>query len=336
MSPSTLFLSGKDDETSGLDSSRKVLLLNIVSLTGIVFLVVFSSYALVIGNPVQAAWDGAVAILLIISLVFLRKTRKFTLVSRLNIFVFAVLLLYLFSYGDPGSTGPLWSFTFPLFVMSLIGTKAGTVVTLVFTGVIFGIFQSGHMLVDHIYTFDYKIKYFGSFLGVSILAFTFEYFHSEYEKILSDRNSRLQQAMDNVKEKETALWQSENTCYELVERSEEGIVLIQDKVIKLINPALTEMGGYTIEDCTGKIFTDFIAEEKKKEVFANYLLRLANVATPKIYETIIKCKDGSTFDAEIRAGRLVYKGNVADLVFIKKIADKKINRRKKEIQATIM
>ena len=142
--------------------------------------------------------------------------------------------------------------------------------------------------------------------------------------------------MDKIKEKETALRQSENTCSELVERSEEGIVLIQDKVIKFINPALTEMGGYTIEDCTGKVFTEFIAEEKKKEVFANYLLRMANVITPEIYETIIKCKDGSTFDAEIRAGRLIYNGKVADLVFVKNLADKKISRRKKDIQATLM
>ena len=331
-----MFLFGGDDKELGLDFSRKVMLLNIVSLTAIAFLIVFSIYAWVIGDLTQAVWDGAVALLFIISSVFLHITRKFTLVCRFNIFVFAVLLLYLFSYGDPGSTGPLWAFTFPLFVMSLIGIKAGTVVTMIFLGLIFGIFQFGHLLIDYTYTLNYKIKYFGSFLGVSILAFSFEYFHSEYEKILSDSNFRLQRTMDKIKEKETALRQSENTCSELVERSEEGIVLIQDKVIKFINPALTEMGGYTIEDCTGKVFTEFIAEEKKKEVFANYLLRMANVITPEIYETIIKCKDGSTFDAEIRAGRLIYNGKVADLVFVKNLADKKISRRKKDIQATLM
>ena len=336
MAIARLFLAWVDDEESGLDSSRKVLLLNIVTLTGIAFLVVFSIYALVVGDLVQAAWNGAVALLFIISLVFLHKTRKFTLVSRCNIVVFAVLLLYLFSYGDPGSTGPLWSFTFPLFVMPLIGINAGTVVTLVFLGLIIGIFQSGHLLFDYVFTLDYKIKYIGSFMSVSVLAFFFEYFHSEYEINLSDRNRRLQRTMNKVKERETALRQSDNTCRELVERSEEGIILIQDKVIKLINPALTQMGGYTIEDCTGKVFTDFIAEEKKKEVLANYLLRLANVATPEIYETIIKCKDGSMFEAEIRAGRLIYKGNVADLVFIKNLTDKKRNRRKNEIQAALL
>ena len=336
MAISRLFLFGGDDEESGLDSSRKLLLLNIVSLTGIAFLVVFSMYALAVGDLVQAAWNGAVAFLLILSSVFLHQTRKFTLVRRFNIVVFAVLLLYLFSYGDPGSTGPLWSFTFPLFVMSLIGIKAGTVVTLVFLGLIFGVFQFGHLLFDYAYTTDYKIKYSGAFMGVSVLAFYFEYFHSAYEKKLSERNSRLQRTMDTIKEKETALRQSDNTCRELVERSEEGIILIQDKVIKLINPALTQMGGYTIEDCTGKVFTDFIAEEKKKEVFGNYLLRLANVATPKIYKTIIKCKDGSTFEAEIRAGRLLYKGNAADLVFIKNLTEKNRNRRKTDIHATLM
>jgi PAS domain S-box-containing protein len=336
MATSRLFLFGGDDEESGLDFSRKVLLLNIVSLTGIAFLVVFGIYSLVVGDLVQAVWNGAVALLFIISLVFLHKTRKFTLVSRFNILIFSVLLLYLFSYGDPGSTGPLWSFTFPLFVMPLIGIKAGTVVTLIFLGLIFGVFQSGHLLFDYVYTLDYKIKYFGAFMGVSILAFFFEYFHSEYEINLSDRNIRLQRTMDKVKERETALRQSDNTCRELVERSEEGIILIQDKVIKLINPALSQMGGYTIEDCTGKVFTDFIAEEKKKEVLANYLLRLANVSTPKIYKTIIKCKDGSTFEAEIRAGRLLYKGNVADLVFIKNLTDKNRNRRKTDIHATLM
>lgn len=331
-----MFLLGGDDEELGLDSSRKIVLLNIVSLTAIAFLIVFIIYALAIGDFAQAAWDGAVALLFIISSVFLHKTRKFTLVSRFNISVFAVLLLYLFSYGDPGNTGPLWAFTFPLFVMSLIGIKAGTVVTLIFLGLIFGIFQFGHLMVDYTYTLNYKIKYFGSFLGVSILAFTFEYFHSKYEKALSEKNSSLQQTMDKVKEKETALRQSEGTCYELVERSEEGIVLIQDKVIKLINPALTEMGGYTIEDCIGKVFTDFIAEEKKQEVWANYLLRMAHVVTPEIYETIIKCKDGSTFDAEIRAGRLIYNGKAADLVFIKNLADEKIHRRKTDMHATLM
>jgi len=328
MSKLISFLSGESEKGFAIENVRRVMLVKIVIHFAMVFLLVFGVYSLLRNKPIVASGDFIAFLFLAASSLYLRMSHNWRLVSYIDISLMAVLFLFLIAHGDSRITGVLWTFTFPLFVISLLGTRTGSYVVAGFLSAAFILLLFGKIVGFAAYSADFAIKYTSAFFAVSILAFFFEYVHRALEHRLEERNRTLTIALRAVKEKERALKQSENTCYELVERSAEGIILIQDKVIRMINPSLCEMGGYILEDVIGKEFIRFVAPDQAKDVFANYLLRIANVVTPEEYETTILSKDGTRLTVLLRAGRLIYKGKPADLVFVKKLGKERTNKRR--------
>jgi PAS domain S-box-containing protein len=166
---------------------------------------------------------------------------------------------------------------------------------------------------------DFKFRFLNSFLVVTVLAIITEAIRCKLERKVQKRNKELDFALSEIKKRERAINESEFTFKELIDRSNEGIVIVQNKIIKYINQSLSQMGGYTIDELIDSQFTNYIADDKVKEVFANYILRLANVKVPKAYNSILIGKDGTRIPVEIRGGRIPFKGNMADLVFIRKL-----------------
>ncbi len=63
---------------------------------------------------------------------------------------------------------------------------------------------------------------------------------------------------------EQALRESEEKHRTLVERANDGIVVIQDKILKLVNRRFAEMSGYSVDQLLGTPFTDYLTPEEKR------------------------------------------------------------------------
>ena len=74
---------------------------------------------------------------------------------------------------------------------------------------------------------------------------------------------------------ERALHESEEKYRNLVERANDGIVIIQDGIMKYLNPRLAEMGGYTVQESTGTTFTDYLHPAERPIVIDRYNRRLS-------------------------------------------------------------
>ena len=125
------------------------------------------------------------------------------------------------------------------------------------------------------------------------------------------------------KRAEEALQESEEKYRNLVERANDGIVIVQDGIIKLINARLAEMRGVTVEEVIGTPFTDQIYPDELPEVVDRYKQRMAGEDVPPIYETALRRRDGSKIHAELNAGMVTYQGKPADLVIIRDITERK-------------
>ena len=133
------------------------------------------------------------------------------------------------------------------------------------------------------------------------------------------------------KEMERKLKESEEKHRSLVERANDGIVILQDGVIKFANPKAAKMGGYeSPEEIVGKPFLNFVHPSQAKKLEESYKRRLAGNNITPIYETVLKKKDGSELYVEINGGRIIYDGKPADLVIIRDITERK--KHLKEIQ----
>jgi PAS domain S-box-containing protein len=131
---------------------------------------------------------------------------------------------------------------------------------------------------------------------------------------------------------EEALRESEEKYCNLVERANDGIVIIQDRVMKYVNPRLAEMGGYTVEELTGTPFTDFAPPAELPKLVDRYVRRMSGEDVEPIYETVLKSKDGSDINVEINASTISYQERTADLVLVRDITERK--RAEEELKAS--
>jgi len=108
----------------------------------------------------------------------------------------------------------------------------------------------------------------------------------------------------------------------IVESAEDGIVIIQEGVIKYANPYVEDVLGYSGKSVVGENFLDLIAQESKEEVYRNYQKTIKGEKTA-IYEAKIKTRTGDNIFGEIHAHKVTYEGKPADLAIIRNIKARK-------------
>ncbi len=122
---------------------------------------------------------------------------------------------------------------------------------------------------------------------------------------------------------EGALRESEEKYRNLVERANDGIVIIHNGLIKYANPSAIHLSGETTEGMRGKPFADYIHPDKVDKLVKGYNLLMSGEDVKSIFETIFKAKDGSYVYAEVNASLITYEGVPADLVIIRDITERK-------------
>jgi len=135
-----------------------------------------------------------------------------------------------------------------------------------------------------------------------------------------------------LRQAEQALRESEEKYRNLVERANDAIVIIQDGLIKYVNPAVAKMWGGSVEDMLNNRFIDYVHPTELPQVLGRYQRRLAGEEVPSRYETVLLRKDGSKLYAEIDAGVIPYEGKPADFVIIRDVTERKQAEEKIRLQ----
>ncbi|MBL7139099.1 MAG: PAS domain S-box protein, partial [Bacteroidales bacterium] len=124
------------------------------------------------------------------------------------------------------------------------------------------------------------------------------------------------------KKAEETLRESEEKYRNLVERASDGIIIIQDGIIKFANQQLVKMWGGTTEEIIGTSFINHLHAGSKEELVDRYRRRMAGDEVPTMYEVELQRKDGSKLYAELNAGVTLYEGKSADFVIIRDITER--------------
>jgi len=127
----------------------------------------------------------------------------------------------------------------------------------------------------------------------------------------------------NRKRAEEALRESEEKYRTLVERASEGIAIIQNGLLKYVNPHLAEMAGYTVAELTDTPFSDYIHPDELPSVLENYRRRMAGEDAPSTYEGAIIDKHGGNIDVEFDVGLIAYQGNPAAFTIVRDLTERK-------------
>ncbi|MBN1906048.1 MAG: PAS domain S-box protein [Deltaproteobacteria bacterium] len=135
--------------------------------------------------------------------------------------------------------------------------------------------------------------------------------------------AQIQKEIKERMEAETALRENELKYRNVVERANDGIIILQDGIIRYANPSIIELSGQDEKDFVGQPFSAYLHPDAKENIVDFYNRRLTGDLLDNIYETILLRKDGQEIYAEVNAGRITFEDKPADLVIIRDITERK-------------
>jgi len=125
------------------------------------------------------------------------------------------------------------------------------------------------------------------------------------------------------KQVQEALHKSEERYRLLAENAGEAILVVQDDVVKFINPKGVELSGYSGEELASRPFTSFIYPDDIHVVADRYLKRLRGEPVPQTYDFRIIRKDGNIRWGELNAVPVSWEDSPAVLCFMSDITERK-------------
>lgn len=117
---------------------------------------------------------------------------------------------------------------------------------------------------------------------------------------------------DLVRERTAALRESEERYRNLVDRVNDGIVIVQDEIMLYVNQRFAQMTGHAVKELTGAPFTDCLCTQEVPKV-----VKLGGVDDRAVYKTALRHRHGGRRDVEINTGTINYQGKPSELVVIR-------------------
>jgi len=143
----------------------------------------------------------------------------------------------------------------------------------------------------------------------------------ELESRVKERTVELSRAYEELRE-------SEELYRQLVELDPDGVVIIQDGRLKLVNSTFTKLFGYARDDIRGDFeWMRLVREEDKEFVRGRVEARLAGEKVSKMYVLDLVARDGTIVPCETAATLIQYHGRPADLVAMRDLRERQRARR---------
>ena len=130
---------------------------------------------------------------------------------------------------------------------------------------------------------------------------------------LDAEHERAQEALDESEEKYRIL----------VEQANDGILIVQEGMIKFANHRLAEANGRTVEELINTNFLDYVRPEEVPRVANRYQRRMAGEDVEQVYETVLLHRDGHEIPVEVNAGAITYQGRPAVFAFVRDHTERK-------------
>ncbi len=130
---------------------HKVMLLNFISITCVIFIVPLGIIAYIQEHLSLGLFDHFVALIIILNVAYLRKSGNYSFAFFVGISVIITLYFFLLATGGVNNTSHVWLYTFPLGSSFLLGAKRGAVATilLLFLAIIFFVIDIDSPYVNH-------------------------------------------------------------------------------------------------------------------------------------------------------------------------------------------
>ena len=185
-----------------------------------------------------------------------------------------------------------------------------------------------HLASGHYQDTTYVITTLAALVGFLILI---AYTCNIFTEMLKQESQKLG---EKVGKRTRELTESEEKYKNLVEKSLDGIYILQDNVFKFVNKRFEEITGYTAEELENTPFSKLVAPESLELVSGRALKRQRGEdVSEQHYEFMGLHKDGGKIPIEIYLATINYRGRLAVQGYIRDIREEK--RLEDEIKARL-
>jgi diguanylate cyclase (GGDEF)-like protein len=182
-----------------IESLRKIVLINLITLLGCVFLTLLGILAAIQNNLILAFTDFFILCFLLGLCIYLRKSKNYRIAGAVGTGVIGVFYCFLFYNGGVNQTAFLWYYTYPLIALFLLGTLWGSIATfsiLLSALVIF--FLSFHYQSLPHYSVDLMFRFVPSYCTVYLFAFVTERVWKIIQRKLKQTNEKLKDTVHDL------------------------------------------------------------------------------------------------------------------------------------------
>jgi PAS domain S-box-containing protein len=126
-----------------------------------------------------------------------------------------------------------------------------------------------------------------------------------------------------LKQTEDALRESEKRYRLLIETAREGILVVQNDILKFVNPMILEMTGHTEKELMSLPFSEFIHHDDRELVRNIHLKRKKGETVYPRYQFRLLRNDKSIKWVEMTGVNIEWEGHPASINFVSDITDRK-------------
>jgi len=126
-----------------------------------------------------------------------------------------------------------------------------------------------------------------------------------------------------AKEREKSIIESEQKYKNLIDSLTDSVFILQDGVIKYVNPELCRLAEMSENELIGHSFALFIAPAQVDKVMELYEMRAKGESVPVRYESVAKSKSGKLIDVQVSLVPVQYEGKPAFQILLKDISEYK-------------
>jgi len=109
----------------------------------------------------------------------------------------------------------------------------------------------------------------------------------------------------------------------VVDNANDGIVILQDGIIKFANPKTAEVSGYSMDELTRMHFIDLVADEDRDLTMSNYMARFAGQGALNNYLFRVRNRAGEKLWVDIHVVMITWNERPATLNFMRDITRQK-------------
>jgi len=172
-------------ESYSSDTLRKLKVLNGLRIVGLLVMLAFSIIWYLQGQYVLFCIDFLGFLAYLADFLYLKKSRNIHIAGITNTTLTGLLIFAVMASGTANNSGFFWCYVFPLVAFFLLGKKAGLMAVFCFLALaVLSIFLLPATIGIAALPYEFKIRFFGSFIAVSGLAMVYEHFrHSTHEQL---------------------------------------------------------------------------------------------------------------------------------------------------------